>query len=411
MFRTALIPSPVITLLSPSVAASRRAAGVLSSVLSVSSDSSTSSPNVTYDLDTAGDDLDSVFASSVPGFSRSWKSIGVTCSASGTVIHFFSLGAVHSDADTKVDDKSFGKTTPFSLLSITEGAGYTASEALNSPEDLPLESIKHCRKLLANEFSQLSPATKHFRLNLKSIVGGRVTTSDLLRETVSSDGLPLLSIQSCSSNRNGSSKQHQVPFFKEIVVPCFDYAEYKDGSTIMSRLAMAETTRPAVGVYEWPGTSSCIRPLPTAAEDQRLPPPSLIFHSEPSHSNDPMHLASNGVRTARIGYSGGGINGGQTMILHPDLGGLDVRLCSRTTVSSSFAEAQDSLLAGSLEELQSTNVLLAGGEKAVDDHRSGKGDCWIELRANVKRPAGYLRAKKGGSVKQKIARIPDLPYE
>jgi hypothetical protein len=408
MFRSSLLQAPVITLLSPSVSASRRAAGLLSSLLAPlpSTTRTSSSPNIA-DPDTSGDNLDKVFASSIPGFSCSWKSIGISCSVSGSVIHFCSLdGENRGSGSNNSNDSSL--TTPFSLLSITDGVT-GADDADNVTESQTIQSIQRSRDELATQFSQLSSATKHIRLSLKRLAGRPVTALDLLRETVSADGLPFMTLEDSMNSRDAST-DHTTPYLKEIVVPFFDYAEYKDGSTMLSRLAMVDTTRPAVGVYRWPGSLTCIRPLPTAAEDQRLPPPSLIFHHESIQDEDTGTIADSGLQRARIGYSGG-MNDGQIILLHADLRGLDVRLCTRTKVSSAFSEAQESLLAGSLDELQSTNVLLAGGEKAVDDDRIGKGDCWVELRANVKRPSGYLRTKKGGTVKQKIATIPDLPYE
>ena len=113
---------------------------------------------------------------------------------------------------------------------------------------------------------------------------------------------------------------------------------------------------------------------------------------------------------AKIGFSGNRI--GQVMMIHPDLEGIDVRYCSQDAVSSAFSEAQESLLAASLEELQSSNALLTGQEPAKDDERVGKADCWVEVRANMKRPSGYWHRKAGTTPsKQKIAKIPDLPFE
>jgi hypothetical protein len=201
---------------------------------------------------------------------------------------------------------------------------------------------------------------------------------------------------------------------KEIVVPFFDYAEYKDGSTILSKLAShAGTNRPAVGVYQWPTGPTCIRPLPTAAEDKRLPSPSFIFHSNsPEDEVALTTMDETGIRRAPIGFSGG-MADGQIMVLHEHLLGLDVRYCHQTKVKSAFSEAQESLLAGSLEELQSTNTLLAVGEQAKDDHRILNSDCWVEVRANLKQPSGYwsnrASAKRTGSVR--VASVPDLPYE
>ena len=68
-------------------------------------------------------------------------------------------------------------------------------------------------------------------------------------------------------------------------------------------------------------------------------------------------------------------------------------------------------MAGSLGELQSTNALLSGAEPGSDDDKLGNADCWVEVRANMKKPSGYLRRAGSKNTKTKIAKIPDLPYE
>ena len=55
---------------------------------------------------------------------------------------------------------------------------------------------------------------------------------------------------------------------------------------------------------------------------------------------------------------------------------------------------------------------------------NGLGDCWVEFRANLKKPAGYLKnvlvsrttntSLTGGGAKTsktRIAKAPNLPYE
>jgi hypothetical protein len=103
------------------------------------------------------------------------------------------------------------------------------------------------------------------------------------------------------------------------------------------------------------------------------------------------------------------------MVAHPDLPGLDFRLTDSLEYSSSFAEAQDALLAGSLLELQSENVLLEGGdgrrELMKPDAKDGEGDCWVEFRANVKRPLEYMKRNSKTLNAAKVAKVPDIPYQ
>jgi hypothetical protein len=84
-------------------------------------------------------------------------------------------------------------------------------------------------------------------------------------------------------------------------------------------------------------------------------------------------------------------------------------------LSSSFDESQESLLAGSLAELQSVNVVSEGKhtnkntEETSGDKNTAK-DCWMELRTNAKYPSGFLlsRGKKNPLT---VAKPPDIPYE
>ena len=266
------------------------------------------------------------------------------------------------------------------------------------------ESIQNFRDLFAASVQDRSTAIK-----LKwSLLGHSITPMSMLNSN-SCGGLPLLQLPPVVQGKCAAPTKEDLTTsgrLKEIVVPYFDHATFKDGSTLQSRISDSSLTRPAVGVYQWTSSSTHVRPLPTAAEDRRLPPPSLIFHS--SNLDEILKKTAPGLKVAKIGYSG--TKTGQLMMLHPDLEGIDVRYCSQDIISSAFSEAQESLLAASLEELQSSNILLAGGEQGKIDERLGKSDCWVEVRANLKRPSGYWQ-RKGGQSKQRIAKIPDIPYE
>jgi hypothetical protein len=346
------------------------------------------------------DELDEAFQSSIPGFSRSWDSVASRCPNSGAMIHFCSMQNANNSKIANQHRKG-----SFSLLAITDTTAPSSSSHYS-------DSILSCRSLLASHVKENASLLK-----MKHLVGRPITSADLL-SSMSKWGLPLLSLPESSEEgtepRDTTAKNHkQRPFLKEVVIPYFDNAEYADGSILLSKIARLQ--RPKVGLYNWStGSSSSsssiirIRPLPTAAEDHSLPPPSLIFHCEYSEEINVQEL-THGATTAKIGCNGR--NGvGQLMLRHADLVGLDVRYCPQTSISSSFSEAEESLLAGSLEELQSTNTLLAGGGggTANDDDRLGKADCWVEVRANIKRPFGFWHRS---SSKKRTAKAPNLPYE
>lgn len=400
MIRSRRLQAPIITILSPCLTASKKAVSLLS-LLGTMEEMSV----VTEDSSSSHRSLNNTLNSSIPGLSLSWDSVGARCPISGSVIHFCS---------PREDDDRNPQTPPFALLAITDDDSSTRNEGQKSHSGVK-SAIRHCRDVLASGINKGATLNSTL-LNLKCLFNGNLTTNDLLKD-ISHGGLPLLSIPNTLNNdgrcipKKSKRRMGSVasPFLKEIVVPYFDHASYKDGSTLISKLSLAITNRPAVGVFEWPNSITCIRPLPTAAEDQRIPSPSLIFHCE--SPEDVIKMREYGFREARIGYGGLGPDHGQVMLFHEDLTGLDVRYCPRTTVSSQFSEAQESLLAGSLNELQSTNIMVSGGGNATSDERIGNGDCWVEVRANLKRPSNYWQRSNKTSREQKVAKIPDLPYE
>ena len=344
--------STVVSFFSPSPSASRRAQDLLARLCKLDKVNLNSFKH-------DEDKLNSMFQSFLPIFSNSWDSIALKCQSSGTMIHFL------SNSDVKEDS---AKRNAFALLGITNATENDSNQA----------AIQSFRNLLASNMENRSSSMK-----LKNSLGS-LQPQEMLRD-VSNGSLPLLFLGEQDANSQHEATKNVPPSgLKEVVVPFFDYAEYTDGSTILSRLSRMQ--RPAVGVYQLGNRSVRVRPLPTAAEDRSLPPPSLIFHCNNLEEVNPTEV---GAKSGKIGFSGNRI--GQLMVQHEDLLGLDIRFCSSEKVTSAFDEAQESLLAGSLEELQSTNTLQAGGEKSKDDDRIGVADCWIEVRANLKSPSGFLR--------------------
>jgi hypothetical protein len=110
------------------------------------------------------------------------------------------------------------------------------------------------------------------------------------------------------------------------------------------------------------------------------------------------------------------------MVGHYDFQGIDLRYCQSKELSSMFPEAQESLMAGSLDDLQNVNVMVKGGNAQISDNKAisshtrvdsmnGLGDCWVEFRANLKRPMGYFEGKSRRKPAQRTVKAPDLPYE
>ncbi|CAJ1904744.1 unnamed protein product [Cylindrotheca closterium] len=360
--------STVVSFFSPSPSASRRAQDLLSKLCKLEK---VNLKSFEHDKDK----LNTTFQSVLPIFSNSWDSVALKCQSSGTMVHFL------SSSDTK-DNAARGSA--FSLLGITNSTTDESNQA----------AVQSFRDLLASNIENRSSSIK-----LKNFLGS-LQAHEMLRD-ISSGSLPLLSVgdQKATAGRN-ATKDSPPSGLKEVVVPFFDYAEYADGSTILSRLSGAQ--RPAVGVYQLGQRSIRVRPLPTASEDRSLPPPTLIFHCDDLEAVD---TTKEGTRTGKIGFSGSS-RIGQLMVQHEDLLGLDIRFCSSEKVKSAFDEAQESLLAGSLDELQSANTLLAGGETSKDDDKIGVADCWVEVRANLKSPSGFLKRPNKSSASQKPSARP-----
>ena len=365
MNRTPRLSKPLVTILSPSHLASRNAQSILNAVVGLEE----------VALNSFGDDaLNKASPLSFAGLSRRWVSVASKCPSSGSIVHFCSL--------ENASEKSC-RESPFALLGVTDFRDDEGNE----------RAIQGFRDLFAAHLKSQS-----FFSTIRSSMGG---SAGLLASALT-NGLPLLSLP---PTQELSEPAQESGGLKEVVIPHYDYATYDDGSTLLGTMGKSMMTRPAVGVYQWVGSTTRIRPLPTAAEDQRLPPPSLIFHCQ---NPEDINVEQHGAQSAKIGY--GGTGRGQLMVLHKDLIGLDVRFCPQLKVSSAFSEAQESLLAGALDDLQSTNTLLTGDETAKEDEKIGKADCWVELRANLKQPKGYLDRSRTSAMPRR-AKAPDLPFE
>jgi hypothetical protein len=181
---------------------------------------------------------------------------------------------------------------------------------------------------------------------------------------------------------------------KEIVIPAYWGDSYADQRTLFTSLEDSRhLTRPVTGLYQLPKSRVCIRPLPMAKEDRNVPSPSLIFHSEDLENAGMLNKDDATTKAVKIGYTGRAARG-QLILLGTtsESTGVDIRLCSAKKPSSMFAEAQESLLASSLSELQSTRVLTHRETAATgeSDPNINKMDCWVEFRANMRNPKGFL---------------------
>ncbi|GKY92358.1 hypothetical protein MPSEU_000206700 [Mayamaea pseudoterrestris] len=247
--------------------------------------------------------------------------------------------------------------------------------------------------------SHLNKQEQLFQLLCETKSSARLLVADILRRSISPQTLlgssltPVVQVQeSLTSDHVDSSK----PIFmdgvlKEMTLPFF--IADRDTSEQLATLPRLTT-----GLYRF-CNGLAIRPLLASQEDHALPPPSLIFHTTKCTLNDEFDPTA---IVTKIGCSGTNPNG-QAMVRHGDTRGIDVRFCASSIHSSMFCEAQESLLASSLKDLQSTSVLQSTGQA---DPKTLQADCWVEFRANMKRPMGFVK-----KTQSKIAKAPSLPYE
>jgi len=346
------------------------------------------------------------------------------------VIHLLSISNGEAREQSQTDANDDGNV--LSLLSVTDDGSSSIIEAD--------QSVEHSRNYISSHLKGGGGMLMGAQLAMRRRTDGRypVEARHLLDGDVPK--LDLASLAQCDENRDSvpcsqnQSKSAGIRGIREVVIPTFD-----DGGVQSQLSSCSVLTRTKIGLYQWPGNNNnktkgiIVRPLPSAAEDRELAPPSLVFQcdnlescAERLRENDGSTNDKSKTAIAKVGFSGCG-RFGQYMIRNSWLGGLDIRLCEATELSSSFAEAQEALLAASLDELQSVNVMNEGGDnggrtkdgtsqqEGGSDAMNGLGDCWVEFRANLKKPGGFFGRKGGvrGGQRRKpeVAKAPDIPYE
>jgi hypothetical protein len=378
MKRSLCSRAPVISLLSPSLAASRRAVDQLAVWTNLQLVDKS-------DVEASPESMNSVFHSNfLP--SLKWESIALQCPETGTILHWLSPESMSTSPSLRLGSHE--------LLAVQDASCVTQA----------------CEEIA----TRVGVSASVPYLSMSHAAGRSISVHQLL-----GSGLPFLhfgenhdkDVDAAAEPHNNNNNNNKVTAtngcLKEIVIPANDERD-RDGYTLLDQFSQASSRfgRPCTGLYQFKDASKlCLRPLPAAEADRRLPPPSLVFHTDSVDRIQELALTAatatvdvssspdNSTATAKIGYNGTGK--GQIMVQTGDWTGLDVRFCEATKYSSMFAEAQTSLLAGGLPELQHGN-----GE-------TDNGDCWVEFRANLRNPAGFLRRTKA----PRIAKVPDLPYE
>jgi hypothetical protein len=313
-----------------------------------------------------------------------------------TIIQCLSLNHqwLEMDASTK------GGGPPFRVIGIQEtNDPHTDDDDNNNNGDNYASATAAAFRaaLLAHVYQSVSPANLATSMFFSRQLGPAALPLWLdVVPTRSSEIIP-------TSTTTTSSSSHDDNYFED--------GDLKEVVLYESLLMPHLLPSPVTGVYVTP-TGLRIRPLPPAVLDRRPTSSTLIFHrSTSSSSNESSYDDHDDNRFfRRIGYTGRHGHGGQLLFQHAD--NLGLRLCrvQQQPPRSMFAEAQDSLLASSLADLQSNRVLIktttkmdsnrdnnmlsAAGNDDDDDPRRNRSDCWVEVRAQLTTPSSFWQKKQ-----------------
>jgi hypothetical protein len=354
-----------------------------------------------------------------------WDSVVSYCASSKTIFHWLSVGKPTTSQTDQTSEYSTSEKESLSLLAIHISKHHHSTldskelynqqnGANNDLDPLSSKSLKLSQEAL----------TRHMRGNsaVVQVAGsyalfGRPPPVETLLGF--QGGLPLITMDFQDPfYLNSSTRSETDCLFKqglrEIVIPHSDKAIYPDGRTLLGTLAEeSQWPRVKVGLYRISPTL-VVRPIPTAREDKIISRPSLVFSysgSDPpaiwnktlgietSRSSSTTSTIEDSIQAHKIGYNGGKYHSqggtGQWQVQHRDWAGLDMRVTDSTQYSNCFPESQDSLLAGSIPELQNEDVLtgdnlVSSTENDLNLEQSRNGDCWMEFRATLQRPRGYF---------------------
>lgn len=392
---------PVVTLLSGSRKTSLKVSNVLAGFFNMDEIDLSASTN-------KNDALDSAYA---PFLNQGCNSIGCEDKESGTIIHLLSLS---NDADADQCD--------LSLLSVTDSENDN-DDAAKCVQEARDEIFRHIDK---------SPQ------NAMKLVVLKALKQTISPQNLTSLELPLLVLSTNTVSNDDAAnveKRTSSTKLRELAIPFNHESTYADGSSLLQKLSQSNLTRPKTGLYQMGNGGLVLRPVPSATSDMTLPFPSFIFQCDSLKTKQQALInAAEGQKNIGVALSKLGCNGidpGQMLIHNHDVQGLELRFCEARQLSSSFVEAQESLMAGSLDDLQNVNVMVEGGKtrsqydvkidankssnqgatKTRADVMNGLGDCWVEFRANIKSPLRFFDKKARTRTVPRIAKAPDIPYE
>lgn len=372
MHHTAINAAPTITLLTRSPLASRKTQSIFKALFGMRPIGEPSTNRNEHGVSAAANTRISDVCNRIkkesmnemfhPLLQKNWDSVASIDDTSGTILHFLSLSSSKNEEEQsdELDSNDFG----LSLLSVTEGSNDIQSgpDAVLDPEAIS-ESVVMARRVLASHVEEHSnPKTLGLKLAALHAINKPVTHSRLMgREN---DGIPLLKLPTTPCNNETSDTSNancenniETPLFRlrEIVLPYFDDAMCASGRSLLSEFSSSSLSRPLTGLYQWPLSTSlekkngvAFRPLPCGTEDLNLPLPTLVFQCQ-SIEEAKANIEEMGGIAAKVGFSGNNQQGQLRVMGLGALAGLDVRYCESEAFSTSFAEAEEAVMDGSLD--------------------------------------------------------------
>ena len=181
---------------------------------------------------------------------------------------------------------------------------------------------------------------------------------------------------------------------KEIIIPC-STTDFSIIDTVQS--ALVDTFNAVPLGRQLPGLFE----IDLSAEEK------LIFRTAPTNvctiilkvdslAAASIALESLGALGDCMGHNGTGSNG-QIQVKLPFDGGVEFRLTDSDVVSAFYTEPPRSVVQDTLPELQSSRVMIEGGEGRGRDERekggvtvnplAATGDCWKEVRVQLRNAA------------------------
>jgi hypothetical protein len=334
-----------------------------------------------------------------------WDSVACICPKSGTILHFLSLANDESSHESREEVNDVQSS--HSLIAIHGGvpSAFPHDQEDQFTVHTCVDVVLQSRGRLAEELrtrqlfqpnyaergsvvSSLESRLRGKAIRLMNLMGKQLSPSWLLSKIPQTSNDVVLDLRPFNITSNKldfiPSKQkdrHHAFQLRELALPFFP-----ERSSLQQQLSRSSLIRPMPGLYQcvqstsigYPlNTSKCqtkaddglvLRPLPSATEDFRLSPPSLVCQCSSLAEAKESVENELGGKTAKIGWRGDGQNG-SLIVSHPSIRGMDIRLVevgsgnAGWVTNSYFHESQEALLAASLDDLQSSHVVSEGKDR------------------------------------------------